>query len=72
MSRNSDELVFEGNGVTVVRRNRVLMVRYESGESAGSTTREDRISEEEVEKIMRSEQDAYKVLLAIEQRKGRD
>jgi hypothetical protein len=62
-----DDVIFSGFGVEVIERNGRFFVRYDAGEIA-TQIREDEISKEEAAKVQRSEEDAYEVLLACQQR----
>ena len=64
-----DERIFNGRdyGVEIFRRGDRFFMRYDAGEIS-SDYREDEITADEVEKVMRSEEDAYRVFLACERR----
>ncbi|MGE0497375.1 MAG: hypothetical protein AB7I35_15275 [Ramlibacter sp.] len=58
-----DHLVFESYGCVVLKRGERHFVRYESGEAVGSVTMECPITNGQLEKLRRSEKDAYEVIL---------
>ncbi len=62
-----DELFFEGYGIIIFKRSGKYFVRYDTGELV-IKMREDEVTEKEVHKMIKSEQDAYEVLIAIEER----
>lgn len=64
---NMDKVIFENFGIVVIERNGKFYVQYDSGESA-SRMIEKEITEAEAEKAMKSERDAYEMLLAREKR----
>lgn len=62
-----DEPVFEDFGIEIFRRGGLLFVRYDAGHIAASI-REDPISEAEAQQAMQSEDQAYQMLLALQNR----
>lgn len=62
-----DETVFEDFGIEILRRGGLLFVRYDAGHIAVSI-REDQISETEAQQAMQSEDHAYQMLLALQNR----
>lgn len=60
--------VFEDYGCTIISRDGKFFICYDTGESAGSIFAEHEISLDEVEKVKRSEVDAYNVILCIQNR----
>ena len=64
-----EKRIFEGFGCTIIERDGKFFVRYDSGESSGSRTVENRITSDECTKAMKSERDAYEVILTADRRK---
>ena len=63
-----EKLVFEGYGCQIFNRKGRYFISYDSGESSGSRQIENEITSEELEQAMRSEQDAYDVILNAQRR----
>jgi hypothetical protein len=61
-------IVFSDFGCTVIQENGKLFVLYDSGNSAGSHLIKQEITNEELERMKISENEAYKILLTIERR----
>lgn len=59
--------VFSDFGIEIIEREATLYIRYDAG-GIVAQMREDVISEAEANRAMKSENDAYHVLLAIERR----
>jgi len=62
-----ERLLFERYGIKIFKRDGKYIVKYDTGELV-IKMRESEVTEKEVNKMMKSEQDAYEVLLAIEER----
>jgi hypothetical protein len=62
-----EEIIFEDYGMVIIKRNGRYYIKYDAGELA-AIMRENEITEDEVEKAKKSEQDAYEVILASEER----
>ena len=62
-----NDVIFPDFGVEIIERDGRFFVRYDAGEIA-TQFREDEISKDEAAKVLRSEEDAYEVLLACQQR----
>lgn len=62
-----EKLIFSDYGVEILERAGKLLLRYDAGELVGQM-REDEITMQEAEKAMRSEKDAYEVILACQER----
>lgn len=62
-----NEVIFSDFGIEIIKRDERLFIRYDAGEIVVQT-REDEISAGEAAKAQRSEEDAYEVLLACQQR----
>jgi hypothetical protein len=60
-----DEIIFEDYGITILKREGQLYVRYDTGELV-IQMKESQITERQAHKARQSEQDAYEVLLAIQ------
>lgn len=56
------ELIFSGHGIEVYRAGETFSIRYDAGEIAVNLKEVD-VSAEDASKAMRSERDAYEVLL---------
>jgi len=63
--------IFDDFGCEILERNGVFYICFDSGESAGSSLVELQITRDEVEKAMRSEMDAYRVILEAQKRDER-
>lgn len=63
----SDDVVFTGFGIEIIKRGGRFFARYDAGELAVQP-REDEITEEEALRAQKSEKDAYEVLLACQRR----
>ena len=61
--------VFEGFGCEIIDQNGELYICYDSGQSAGGKLLENKITSLEAEKAMKSEKDAYEVILKAQKRK---
>ena len=61
-------VLFSDFGCKVIEENNKLFVVYDSGESAGSSLIKQEITQLEFDRLKISENEAYKVLLAIEHR----
>ena len=59
--------VFSGNGIQILQRASKYFIRYDAGHFA-TQMREDEISPQEAERAQISEEDAYQVLLVVQQR----
>lgn len=64
-----DEIIFEDYGITILKREEQLYVRYDTGELV-IQMKESPITERQAQKAQQSEQDAYEVLLAIQRFEG--
>lgn len=62
-------VIFNDYGCKVLRKNNQIIVEYDSGGSASKMV-EAEITEEELYELMKSEQDAYKVLLRAQSRQS--
>ena len=60
--------IFSDYGCEIFEIEGHYFIRYESGQSSGSSLLESEISLEEMEKAKLSERDAYEVILSAEQR----
>ena len=60
--------IFTGYGCEIFETDGRYFIRYDSGESSGSSLLESEISSDEVEKAKLSERDAYEVILSAEQK----
>ena len=65
----SDELVFAGHGIVIVRRAGCLFVQYDGGALVPKWL-EAPVSEVEAESLKVDEQSAYEVLLQLQARSG--
>lgn len=65
----SESIVFEGYGMTLLRRNGQFIIRYDAGELVDKIE-EIEVSEQEAQRAMRSERDAYEVILAHQLSRG--
>ena len=63
-----EKRIFEGFGCYILERDGKYFICYESGESVGSSLRENQITPEEMKKAQISENDAYEVILAAQNR----
>ena len=64
-----ERIIFDGFGCQILLRKGNYYICYDSGESAGSSLLENKITLEESKKAQNSEQDAYEVILAAQNRK---
>ena len=62
-----NDTIFSGFGIEIFKRDRRYFIRYDAGEIVVQL-REDEITEEEAAKAQKSEENAYEVLLACQQR----
>ena len=60
--------LFSGYGCTILKRSGRYYIQYDSGKSSAASLMENEITTNEVEKAKQSEQDAYEVILAAENR----
>lgn len=60
-------LVFSGFGIDIIRKSNVFFIRYDAGEIADKIV-EQEITEEESVIAQKSEEDAYKVIIAAQAR----
>jgi hypothetical protein len=62
-----NDVIFSDFGIEIIKRDERFFIRYDAGEIVVQL-REDEISADEAAKAQRSEEDAYEVLLACQQR----
>jgi hypothetical protein len=62
-----EKLISEAFGCKIIGRNGKLFIQYDNGQSA-SWIVENEISQEEAQKAILSEQDAYEVIIKAEKR----
>jgi len=60
--------IFDDFGCEIIEKGDLFYICFDSGESAGSRLVELQITKDEVEKAMRSEMDAYRVILEAQKR----
>lgn len=60
--------IFGGFGYEIIKRGDAYFISYDSGESAGSKLKENEISLADVKKAMKSEKNAYEVIVAAQNR----
>lgn len=63
-----EKKIFEDFGCQIFSRDGIYFICYDSGESAGSRILENQISYKEMKKAQLSENDAYEVILAAQNR----
>ena len=61
-------IVFSDFGCTILKRDGRYFIRFDSGQSSGGQLMENEITIAEADKARNSEQDAYEVILAAENR----
>ncbi|MBD3586429.1 hypothetical protein HHX48_11830 [Salinimonas sp. HHU 13199] len=59
--------IFSNYGCEILEREGRFFIRFDSGQSAGASSIEKEISHEQMQKAKVSEQDAYEVILRLEQ-----
>lgn len=59
-------VIFENYGCRILLKNERYFIQYDSGESSGSRLIENEISYEQALVAMKSEMDAYRIILAAE------
>ena len=64
-----EKQIFKDYGMALVERDGHLFIRYDAGHFA-TEMRESPVGQEEALRAQKSEQDAYQVLLAVQQRTG--
>ena len=62
-----NNMIFSGFGIEIFKRDKLYFIRYDAGELAVQF-QESEISKDEASRAQRSEESAYDVLLACQQR----
>jgi len=64
-----ETVLFSDYGIEIIRKRDAIYIRYDAGEIVPRFV-ESRITEEEFYKAIKSPQDAYEVILSIQERKS--